>query len=101
MKPIRILQVFASLDRGGAETMIMNIYRNIDKKKVQFDFVVNNKIDEYSYESEIKKMSGRVYRMPKYKFKNHSSYQKKYIEILVDHAKGKIIQAHNTTPAFM
>jgi len=101
MKPIRILQVFASLDRGGAETMIMNIYRNIDKKKVQFDFVVNNKIDEYSYESEIKKMGGRIYRMPKYQFKNHLSYKKKWRELLVDHPEWKIIHAHHTTPAFI
>ena len=40
-KPIRVLQVMSSMNRGGAETMIMNIYRNIDRSKVQFDFVVH------------------------------------------------------------
>lgn len=35
---IRILHVLGSLDRGGAETMIMNLYRNIDRSKVQFVF---------------------------------------------------------------
>jgi len=39
--PIRILQVFNSMNRGGAESMIMNLYRQVDKTKVQFDFVVH------------------------------------------------------------
>ena len=40
-KPIRVLHVFSRMDRGGAETMIMNLYRNIDRENVQFDFVVH------------------------------------------------------------
>ena len=40
-EPIRVLQVFAQMNRGGAETMIMNFYRNIDRSKVQFDFIVH------------------------------------------------------------
>lgn len=39
-KPIRVLQVFSKMNRGGAETIIMNLYRNIDKIKVLFDFIV-------------------------------------------------------------
>lgn len=30
--PIRILCVFSSLDRGGAESMVMNIYRKINRE---------------------------------------------------------------------
>ena len=40
-KPIRVLQVIGVMNRGGAETMIMNLYRHIDREKVQFDFVEN------------------------------------------------------------
>lgn len=36
--PIRVLCVFSSLDRGGVESMCMNLYRNIDRSKVQFMF---------------------------------------------------------------
>ena len=56
MEPIRVLQVFASLDRGGAETMIMNIYRNINRNRVQFDFVANEKECEYSYEKRLENL---------------------------------------------
>lgn len=41
---IRILQVFSKLNRGGAETMVMNIYRAIDKSQIQFDFIANEDI---------------------------------------------------------
>ena len=40
MHPIRILHVFGRVDRGGAETMIMNLYRNIDKSLI---FVIMKK----------------------------------------------------------
>ncbi len=40
---VRVLQVIGAMDRGGAETMIMNLYRNIDKNKFQFDFIWGNK----------------------------------------------------------
>ena len=39
---IRILHVVGSMDRGGAETMLMNLYRKMDKDKIQFDFVVHS-----------------------------------------------------------
>jgi len=37
--PIRVLCVFSTLDRGGAESMCMSLYQHIDREKVQFDFV--------------------------------------------------------------
>ena len=38
---LRILHVIGAMDRGGAETMIMNLYRQIDRRKYQFDFLVH------------------------------------------------------------
>ena len=43
----RILQVFASLDVGGAETRMMEVYRNIDKSKVDFDFLTMQLKDQF------------------------------------------------------
>jgi glycosyltransferase involved in cell wall biosynthesis len=99
MKPIRILHVFASLDRGGAETMIMTIYRKIDKEKIQFDFIVNDQKEEYAYESEIKSLGGKIYRMPEFKLYNYFSYKKKWSKLLSEHSEWKIIHGHHTTPA--
>lgn len=37
---LRVLQVIGAMGSGGAETLLMNVYRNIDRNRVQFDFVV-------------------------------------------------------------
>ena len=39
---IRVLHVVGNMGIGGIETLIMNIYRNIDRSKVQFDFLIHN-----------------------------------------------------------
>ncbi len=38
---IRVLQIVTYMGLGGLETMIMNYYRNIDRTKIQFDFLVH------------------------------------------------------------
>lgn len=74
-EPIRILHVIGIMDRGGAETMIMNLYRNIDRTKVQFDFVENS-AEPAVFDEEILSMGGRIYRCPHYNGKNHFAYCK-------------------------
>ena len=32
-QPIRVLEVFGRMNRGGAESMIMNLYRKMDKSR--------------------------------------------------------------------
>ena len=36
---IRILHVLGRTDKGGVETMIVTLYRVVDKAKIQFDFM--------------------------------------------------------------
>ena len=60
-KPMRILHVIGVMDRGGAETMIMNLYRNIDRSKVQFDFV-QNEGSEAAYDKEIIDLTDEDYQ---------------------------------------
>ncbi len=36
---VRVLHIVSLMNRGGLETFIMNIYRKIDRNKVQFDFL--------------------------------------------------------------
>jgi glycosyltransferase involved in cell wall biosynthesis len=59
---IRILQVVGAMNRAGTETMLMNIYRNIDREKVQFDFISYSN-DEAHYDEEIKDLGGRVIKL--------------------------------------
>jgi len=64
---IRVLQVFTRLGRGGAESMIINYYRNIDRNKIQFDFLVHREREdeiENTFETEILEMGGQIHRLP-------------------------------------
>lgn len=56
----RVLQVVSTPNIGGVETMLMNIYRNIDKSKVQFDFTSHGE-DKGKYSSEIEASGGIVH----------------------------------------
>lgn len=48
---------------GGAETFLMKIYRNIDKGKYQFDFIVSVK-EKGFYNDEIENLGGKIYYVP-------------------------------------
>lgn len=63
MDTIRVLQIVNYMDRGGLETMLMNYYRHIDRKKIQFDFLVHRE-KEAQYDNEIEELGGRIYRVP-------------------------------------
>ena len=60
--PVRVLNLFTILNRGGAETMVMNYYRHIDRTRVQFDFLVHRE-ERGAYEDEIESLGGRIFRM--------------------------------------
>lgn len=90
---IRVLHVFGLTDRGGAETMIMNYYRNIDRNEIQFDFV-NHTTKECAYDQEIRSMGGRIFHIPKYKGYNHFQYQKAWKYLFKAHPEYKIIHIH-------
>lgn len=55
----RILHIFSRMDRAGAETMIMNLYRNIDRTEIQFDFITFLS-GSGDYDAEIEELGGKV-----------------------------------------
>lgn len=92
-KPIRILHVLGRLDRGGAETMIMNIYRNIDRNKIQFDFIVHT-ADECAYDEEIIDAGGHIFNVPRFSLKNSIRYIIEWSRFFQKHQEYKIIHSH-------
>ena len=56
---IRVLHIIGKMDRAGAETMLMNLYRNIDRSEIQFDFVTFTN-QEGDYDAEIIRLGGRI-----------------------------------------
>lgn len=92
-EPIRVLCVFSTLDRGGAESMCMNLYRNIDRSKVQFDFVKHTH-SKGAFEDEIIALGGRIFEAPQYKLYNHIPYCLWWKKHLKDHKEHRIIHGH-------
>ncbi|MEG2232467.1 MAG: glycosyltransferase [Bacilli bacterium] len=70
-KIIRVLHCVVKMDVGGAENLIMNLYRSIDKNVIQFDFLTSL---PGIYDEEIKKMGGKIYHIPYYKKTGMFSY---------------------------
>lgn len=58
----RILHTGMTPNYGGVETVVMNWYRNIDRTKIQFDFLARHNGPEIAYEKEILDMGGHIYR---------------------------------------
>lgn len=61
---IRVLHIIGSLERTGAETFLVSLYRNINREKIQFDFAIYNIPSENSYYHEVVSLGARVYQVP-------------------------------------
>ncbi|RKD23168.1 glycosyl transferase family 1 [Ammoniphilus oxalaticus] len=61
-KKKRVLHVVSAMNRGGAETLLMNVYRNIDRDRIQFDFVSHRSV-EGDFDREICQLGGKIYRV--------------------------------------
>jgi len=92
-KPIRVLQVFGKLNRGGAEISIMNLYRKINRSKVQFDFIVHTE-KKCAFDDEIRSLGGKIFRIPSYKGKNHFQYKQAWHSFFKKHPEYRIIHGH-------
>ena len=90
---LRVLHVLGGLERGGAETFVMNIYRNIHRDSIQFDFVIHT-TDHGAFYDEITSLGGRIFSCPKYKGKNHFGYAKWWKTFFETHPEYKIIHSH-------
>ena len=81
---MRVLHISIDTAMGGIETFLLNVYRLIDKEKVQFDFLCN-KTKPGAYDEEIKQMGGHIFHTPGLnpaKYPQYLKYMKKLFEKL-------------------
>lgn len=93
IEPIRILQIVPNMQAGGLETLIMNIYRNIDRKKVQFDFLVHYN-ERKHYDDEIEELGGKIYRFSLRDNNNIIKYKRELNNFFNQHSEYKVIHCH-------
>ena len=60
---VRILQIVDHMGLGGIQAFIMNVYRNIDRSQIQFDFLLH-KTEGNTYKDEIISLGGTMYFVP-------------------------------------
>ncbi len=102
----RIVHIVGSMNRAGAETMIMNLYRNIDSNNYQFDFVyfTSNICD---FDEEILKRGGIIYRVTSGKsssFKTILRYYKYFLllrSLKSDHSVHSHMNINNSVYLFI
>ena len=88
---VRILHCTFGMNRGGMESRLMDIYRAIDKEKIEFDFLENTE-KECMYDEEILNLGGKIFysgysrknilkstKFIKNLFKNHPEYDAVHI----------------------
>ena len=98
-EPIRVLNVTRVFQAAGIESFIMNVYRNIDRSKIQFDFLIMRN-ENSIYAEEILSLGGRIYAID---VNEKNSYlrilreSKELHEFLKNHYY-QIIHIHYTTP---
>lgn len=93
MKPIRILHVLYAMNYAGTETLLMNLYRNIDREIIQFDFAVCGE-GPGDYDEEIRSMGGQLIHYPRYKGINHLSYVKWWEHFFENQNRYYIVHGH-------
>lgn len=91
-KPIRVLQVVINMNAGGIENMLMNLYRGIDKDKVQFDFLLHTK-EKCFFDDEIIAMGGKIHRLYPIRLHNLKKYMNDTHRFFQEHDY-KIIHSH-------
>ena len=119
----RVLHILGGMNIGGIENFIMNVYRTIDRSKIQFDFLLHTPENHKDFfTDEILSLGGKIYKIPSRRqgvlknirelnrfFGAHNEYKVvhqhlsslSYIEPLIiakkSGIKTRIVHSHSTT----
>ncbi|GAA0427117.1 glycosyltransferase family 1 protein [Virgibacillus salarius] len=89
--PLRVLHVVVNMNRGGAETLLMNLYRNMDRTRVQFDFLTCR---EGEFDATIKQMGGRIHRIPYITDVGHHGFRRGLRQFFQQNQEYSIVHSH-------
>lgn len=91
-KPIRVLHVFNYFNQGGIENFVMNVYRNIDRSKIQFDFAFPCNKKGY-FDEEAISLGGNIYFFDSEK-KSFWNYYRNLKRIIKDYGPYTAVHSH-------
>ena len=91
--PVRVLHIVQQMHAAGLETFIMNMYRNIDRDKVQFDFLTHYAGRRF-YDEEIERLGGKIHRLSVREDFNVFKYRRDIHRFFADHPEYRIVHGH-------
>lgn len=65
-RPVRVAEIVGNMSNGGVETLLINLFKHVDRSRFQFDFIVNGTSTNIR-RKEIEELGGRVFVVPPYK----------------------------------
>ncbi len=92
-KLIRVLHVVTKMDRAGYETVLMNVYRHIDRTAIAFDFLTH-RLEDGEYDDEIRTLGGNVYYLPPISLRSGMHYLRSLEDFFRTHHAYDIVQVH-------
>ena len=95
-QPVRILHVLQRMEAAGVQTLLMNLYRNIDRSVLQFDFLVHYKEDQ-NYDEEIRSLGGRLFKLSVREDYNLPRYRKELRSFFSEHSEYMVLHGHLET----
>ena len=81
--PVRIAHVIGKMRNGGVEAVVMNYYRNIDRSKIQYDFIIDSDSSNPALQDEITSLGGRIITIPPYQ--KPLAYHKSLYRLFKEH----------------
>ena len=96
---IRVLHVLNSMNMGGIQTTLINIFRKIDREKVVFDFLVETGVD-CDYSEEIKKLGGKIFSVTPRR-KSIIQNRKDLNKFFKEHKEYKIVHMHVSSLSYI
>lgn len=95
---VRVAVIGMTENKGGIESVIMNIYRNIDREKVQFDFLLLHDSVEIAFEDEILALGGRIFRIMYSQRESYIKARRKLAQYFMEHPEVRAIHVHTNYP---
>ena len=88
------------MDAGGLENYIMNLYRQMDRSKIQFDFLVHYG-KRCFFDQEIIQMGGRIFRLTVREDHNLLKYCRQLNRFFQEHKEYRIVHGHMSSLAII
>lgn len=91
---MRVLHISLDTVMGGIESFLLNVYKLMDRKKVQFDFIEYGE-EERGFDYKFKELGSKIYKIPDRK--KHPILARKELELILKKEKYSVVHLHKNS----